>query len=553
MPCLESKDLTKLIDHHVAAQKAVVVQLRQRLLDIEKEEKIAIKNNDTARLAVLKAARADLEFHLNGNKETPPGSGTFVKIPDLKTADERIAIMEAQYRQSPQFEFHDTTKNSSKPRTASVFGLPTAKQMRDLGHDDIADEIDIRALSLSQLSQASKNPEHYIEDEGLNVKVPLGNGVEHHHIFNNVYLTPEGRVQFKSFKIFLNKKTGKPELSVIPSYWNAEEHGRNTQFIGLLDGMHSGADPATHLHYYKFTDAEKREIVDKIRADSPAKSASAIAKIPKLQSELKSLQKRRLNPAEYESKLQSQITAAQADRDAKQQEIDAIGRIDDKNYPTPEDKESARMAKAKLRDELKPLKKRAEQLNDELVEHRTIQSLKGDIAKNQAEQASFETKASAIGNLNAYPKGVERDAKRAEKDKYLDGAQNLKKEINQQTQLLKSKGDLDTLIAETKQKIKENAAIGKMSAEDAVKLFEETNGFFRFDKGHEEKELHTQYRPVMNEEITRYQAREALAHLQKEYGNNALDVANTKIRQQYKRNLMLRLQALSNKFLQVSG
>lgn len=57
----------------------------------------------------------------------------------------------------------------------------------------------------------------------------------------------------------------------------------------------------------------------------------------------------------------------------------------------------------------------------------------------------------------------------------------------------------------------------------------------------------------MNEEITRYQAREALAHLQKEYGNNALDVANTKIRQQYKRNLMLRLQALSNKFLQVSG
>lgn len=549
MPCLESKDLTKLINHHVAAQKAVVAQLRQRLLDIEKEENAT---TDASRLAVLKAARADLEFHLNGKKESPPGSNTFIKIPNQRTAEERIAIMEAQYRQSPQFEFHDTTKNSSKPRTASLFGLPTAKQMRDLGNDDIANEIDTRALSLSQLSQASKNPDHYIEDEGLNVKNPLSNGVEHHHIFNNVYLTPEGRVQFKSFKIFLNKKTGKPELSIIPSYWNAEEHGKNTQFIGLLDGMHSGADPATHLHYYKFTDTEKQEIIDKIRADSPAKSASAIAKIPKLQSELKRLQKRRLNPVEYESRLQSQIDAAQADRNTKQQEIDKIGRIDDKNYPTSKEKESARTAKDKLRDELKTLKKRAEQLNSELEEHRIIQLLKGDIAKNQAEQAIFENKANKIGNLSAYPKGPDRDAKRTEKANYEDESKKLKSKITEQAQLFKSKGDLDVLIEETKQKIRENTAIGKMSAEDAVKLFEETNGFFRFDKGHEEKELHTQYRPLMNEEITKYQAREALAYLQKEYGDNALDIANTKIRQQYKRNLMLRLQALSSKFVRVS-
>lgn len=550
MPCLESKDLTNLIDQHVDAQKAIVTQLRQRLSDIERDEKDATTSGDLARSAILKAARVDLEFHLNGKKEEPLGSGKFVGISGQKTAEERVAIMEAQYRQSPQFEFHDTTKDSAKPRTASVFGLPTAKQMRELGHNDIADEIDTRALSLSQLSQASKNPEHYIENEGLDVKVALSNGIEHHHIFNNVHLSSQGRVQFKSFKVFLNKKTGKPELSVIPSYWNAEEHGRNTQFIGLLDGMHSGADPATHLHYYKFTDTEKQEIVNKIQADHPTNTAAANARIPKLQKELKQLQKRRINPADYESNLSAQIKTAEIVRDNKQQELDALPKIIDKYYPTDDSKEIARTEKAKLRNELNLFRKNTEKLISELSNHRTIQSLKGDIAKNQTEQADFENKARAIGKLTTYPKGLIRDTKRAERTQYEDEALRLKTEIAQQNQLLKSKGDLDSLIAETKQKIKENAVIGKMTINDTIKLFEETNGFFRFDKGHEEKDLHAQYRPTMNEEITRCQAREALAYLKKEYGGNALDAINAKIRQQYKRNLLLRLQALSNKLTQ---
>jgi hypothetical protein len=548
MPCLESKDLTNLINQHVDAQKGIVTQLRQRLTDIEKNERIAASNGDLTRSAILKAARIDLEFHLNGKKEDPLGSGKFVEIPGQKTAEERVAIMEAQYRQSPQFEFHDTTKNSAKPRTASVFGLPTAKQMRDLGHNDIADEIDTRALSLSQLSQASKNPEHYIENEGLDVKTALSNGIEHHHIFNNVYLSPQGRVQFKSFKVFLNKKTNKPELSVIPSYWNAEEHGRNTQFIGLLDGMHSGADPATHLHYYEFTDTEKKEIISKIQADHPTNIAAASARIPKLQEELKRLQKRRINPTDYESSLNRKIKTAETARDAKQKEMDALPKIIDKYYPTDDSKEIARTEKAKLRNEVTSLRKNTEKLINELSEHRTIQSLKSDIAKNQTEQADFESKAAAIGKLTTYPKGVVRDAKRTEREQHENEVLRLKTEINKQNQLLKSKSDLDGLVAEVKQKIKENSAIAKMSVDDTIKLFEETNGFFRFDKGHEEKDLHTQYRPVMNEEITRYQAREALAHLKKEYGNNALDAINAKIRQQYKRNLLLRLQALSNKF-----
>lgn len=551
MPCLESKDLTNLINQHVDAQKAIVTQLRQRLSDIERDEKSAATNGDSAKSAILKAARVDLEFHLNGKKEEPIGSGKFIEIPGQKTAEERVAIMEAQYRQSPQFEFHDTTKSSAKPRTASVFGLPTAKQMRDLGHNDIADEIDTRALSLSQLSQSSKNPEHYIENEGLDVKVALSNGVEHHHIFNNVHLSAQGRVQFKSFKVFLNKKTGKPELSIIPSYWNGDEHGRNTQFIGLLDGMHSGADPATHLHYYRFTDAEKQEIINKIQTDHPTNVAAASTRIPKLQKELKQLQKRRINPADYEANLNTQIKAAETARDTKQQDFDALPKIIDKYYPTDESKEIARAEKAKLRNELNSFRKNTEKLISELNDHKTIQSLKSNISKNQTEQAEFEAKATAIGKLTNYPKGTIRDAKRTERAQYDNETLRLKTEIAQQNQLLKSKGDLDSLIADTKQKIKENAAIGKMTINDTIKLFEETNGFFRFDKGHEEKDLHTQYRPLMNEEITRYQAREALAHLKKEYGNNALDAINAKIRQQYKRNLLLRLQALSNKFLQV--
>ena len=551
MPCLEAKDLTNLINQHVDAQKAIVTQLRQRLTELEQDEKTATANGDSTRSAILKAARVDLEFHLNGKKEDPLGSGKFVEIPGQKTAEERVAIMEAQYRQSPQFEFHDTTKNSAKPRTASVFGLPTAKQMRDLGHNDIADEIDTRALSLSQLSQASKNPEHYIENEGLDVKTALSNGIEHHHIFNNVYLSAQGRVQFKSFKVFLNKKTGKPELSVIPSYWNADEHGRNTQFIGLLDGMHSGADPATHLHYYKFTDAEKKEIINKIQTDHPNNVAAANAKIPKLQKELKQLQKRRINPVDYESSLNTKIKTAETARDNKQRELDSLPKIIDKYYPTDDSKEIARTEKAKIRNELTSLKKNAEKLITELSEHKTIQSLKSDIAKNQREQTDIESKVAVIGKLTTYPKGVMRDAKRAERTQHENEILRLKTEINQQNQLLKSKGDLDGLVIDVKQKIKENSAIAKMSVNDTVKLFEETNGFFRFDKGHEEKELHTQYRPLMNEEITQYQAREALTHLKKEYGNNALDAINAKIRQQYKRNLLLRLQALSDKFVAI--
>jgi hypothetical protein len=278
--------------------------------------------------------------------------------------------------------------------------------------------------------------------------------------------------------------------------------------------------------------------------------AAAKARIPKLQQELKQLQKRRINPADYEVNLNTQIKAAETARDAKQKEMDMLPKIIDKYYPTDSSKEVARTEKAKLRNELQLLRKNTDKLIGELSEHRTIQSLKSDIIKNQTEQTDFEAKSAAIGKLTTYPKGVLRDAKRIERAQYDNEALRLKTEVAQQNQLLRSKGDLDSLVAEVKQKIKENVTIGKMSVNDTVKLFEETNGFFRFDKGHEEKDLHTQYRPLMNEEITRYQAREALAYLKKEYGNNALDAINAKIRQQYKRNLLLRLQALSNKFAQ---
>lgn len=542
MPCLEEKDLTHLIDQHVAAQKAICTEMRQRLSEMQSQFK---KTGDPK----FSAAVADLEFHLNGNEESPSGGGKFVKIPNQKTAEERIAVMEAQYRQSPQFEFHDTTKNTGKPRTASVFGMPSAEQMRKLGHDDIADDIDTRALSLAQASATSRNPVHYLDDSGLTVKTPLGNGIEHHHIFNNVHLSEKGRVEFKSYDIYYNHRTKQMEFSAIPSHWNAEEHGRNTQFIGLLDGMHSGADPATHLHFYKFTNTEKQPILDKIRADHPAKAASAAARIPKLQDELRSLRSRQVNPVKYEDSLKSQLATATKERDTKKSEIQSLSRITDKNYPDPKDKAAATTKRKGLEDELKLLEKPVKAISGKLTEHQTIQTLKRDIADNYVKIADLDSKIKAIGNLGSYAVGTVRDAKKTERQQHLNGQLLIKETIKNQNVLLKNKGDLSVLVNDIQRKIIANSRVSRMSTDDAIKMFENTNGFFNFDKGREESDLHTQYRPIMNEEITRHQARAAIAHLETEYGSNALAVAQTKVRNQYKRNLLLRLQALQIKLL----
>lgn len=540
MPCLEKKDLTYLIDQHVAAQKAICTEMRQRLSEIRSQFK---KTGD----AKFSAAVANLEFHLNGNEESYQGSGKFVKIPNQRTMEERVAVMEAQYRDSPQFEFHDTTKNTGKSRTASVFGMPSAEQMRKLGHDDIADDIDSRALSLAQASATSRNPVHYLDDTGLNVKNPLGNGIEHHHIFNNVYLSKQGRAEFKSYDIYYNHRTKAMEFSVIPSYWNAKEHGRNTQFIGLLDGMHSGGDPATHLHFYKFTDAETQPIIDKIRADHPAKVVSAAAQIPKLQGELRSLRSRQVNPVKYENTLKSQLITATKDYDNTKAERLTLPRIIDKNYPDPSDKAKARTHREQLEIKEKSLKKITEDVSKKLDEHRVIQSLKSDIANNNTKVTELDNKVSAIGKLNDHKIGAVRDTKRIERSQYLNDKKNLKEIIKTQKTLLKDKGDLDSLVAETKKKIITSDRVSKMPTDDAVKMFEDSNGFLSFKKGTEESNLHIQYRPIMNEEITRHQARAAIAHLEAEYGANALAVAQAKARNQYKRNLLLRLQALQDK------
>jgi hypothetical protein len=72
----------------------------------------------------------------------------------------------------------------------------------------------------------------FLDTEGLEVKVALANTVEHHHIYNNVHLDENGRVEFKSFKIRQDRTTGELTLDIVPSYWNSEKHGETLKFSG---------------------------------------------------------------------------------------------------------------------------------------------------------------------------------------------------------------------------------------------------------------------------------------------------------------------------------
>ncbi len=202
MPCLEAKDLSQLAEQHITSQKATITNLRARKTELEAEEKRlnAQPDADTnPRLKQVREAVNHLRLELDGEIESPAGSRNFVKDPVKKTAEERVEVMAALYRERTLFEFHDTTKVEGKERKASVFGLPTVEEMQRLQHKDVADAIMVRATSLLLQRQDGRNPVDFLDTTGLDVKVPLANVVEHHHIYNNVHLNENGRVEFKLF------------------------------------------------------------------------------------------------------------------------------------------------------------------------------------------------------------------------------------------------------------------------------------------------------------------------------------------------------------------
>jgi hypothetical protein len=336
------------------------------------------------------------------------------------------------YTARKQYQFNDTTKNLSEPRTASLFGYPTIQEMLDRGYEDIASEMMVRAASLLQLRADSRNPIDFLDTEGLEVKLALANIVEHHHIFNNVHVSDEGRVQFKSFKVYMDN-TGKLTMTIVPSYWNAAEHGRNTQFIGLMDGMHAGEDPVTHLHYYRFTEEEAEPIRAKIRQDTAETVIEATNRANKLQEKLGDLEFRRNEPKKYERDLTRRIEAASIE--LEQRKKDAKGLIS-------KPKASLTSEQADLREAYDAKRREIGQISKRLEEHRTIQGIRGEIETTERQIADLQKSASSI-NLAKVPK-EERDAKRAEKIAIDGEVRLLKNQLKDQKKILKDKGDIDS-------------------------------------------------------------------------------------------------------------
>lgn len=542
MPCLEPTDLTETADLHIKAQQAIVTNLRKRVPELEQERLRLIGEGDASgnseRLKMVNQAIAHLRLELNGEVETEPGSGKFERDPSKRSAEDRFAVMERLYRDRQHYQFVDTSKDLDDPRKASVFGLPTIKEMINRGEPEIAEEIMVRATSLLATKNDSRNPVDYLDTDGLEVKLALANQIEHHHIYNNVKLDENGRVNPKSFRISMDKN-GELAMSVIPSYWNAAEHGRNSQFIALMDAMHAGDDPVTHLHYYRFNDEEAEPIKKKIRQTAADKAAEATKTAERLQEKLADLEARRSDPVSYERSLEAQKSALQAELDnIEQLNAPFKGKRSLTDEQRSQKEDLAAQKKAKLAE--------SKAIDRKLDEHRSIQNLRSDIEASESAIADLQDQVKSI-KLNQIPKGPERDAKKLERLAIEESIRDLRFKLKDQRKLLDTKGDIDEAITRTQKSLREAQLIADLDEDKAIALFEKQNGFFSFDKGMEEKSDHATYRPVMNEEITRFYVREAVEHLKEQHGDRWLDELQNITARQYRNNLLQRVGALVDK------
>jgi hypothetical protein len=62
------------------------------------------------------------------------------------------------------------------------------------------------------LGVSPKNPSDYLDSRGLEVKKSLSDGIEHHHLQNNVYLDESGRITPAYVRFHAKKKTGDMEM-----------------------------------------------------------------------------------------------------------------------------------------------------------------------------------------------------------------------------------------------------------------------------------------------------------------------------------------------------
>jgi hypothetical protein len=585
MPCLQEADLSELAQQHVAAQKANIENQRARLVDVQGEltRLKADATSDPLRITEAENAVADLEYHLNGKvsraklqqeaeqlrqsglrqdrlkriEKALASEGDLIKDPDLDTAEKRAKVMEALYTQRQQLVFQDTAfdkdaDGNPQPRYASVFGAPTVKKMREIGEKDIADDLMLRSVSLVMGRNDTKNPNDYLDPKGLEVKTSLSDGIEHHHIYNNVYLGEDGRVTPNSVRFSYSQKTGEIEMEVIPEYWNSAKHGRNTQFVELLDGAHSGDDPTTHLHYYKFNESESDFIRGKIRDKIGDINSQNAGRLSRLNNELDDLQARKNDPVAYENKLSGQV----ADYDAQ---ISGFNSIEEK-YTTPNTR-GARVKNRGLsaeqeqelqqaREARKAAEKSRDKVRKQLDEHRSFMTIESDIQQWKSDKLTLEARAKAI-KLNArFPDSngyANKEEAKAARARLENEARQLTSKIKNNEQTLRDKGSLDQQIRDKIVKRNEAEKLANLTETDALQIFERSNGFFSFDKGSQESQDYSKSRPKMNQEIHKYNTRQAIEILEREHGDKAIEVLQKMAENSYKRNLLYNTEVLVEK------
>jgi hypothetical protein len=462
--------------------------------------------------------------------------------------------MAAIYKQRSQFVFEDSAHDKDKdgnpiPRYASVFGVPTVKKMLDSGQKEIAEDLMLRSVSMVAGGESTRNPSDYLEVKGMEVKKSLSDGIEHHHIYNNVYVDKNGKVAPNSVRYFLGK-TGEVEMQVIPEYYNSAKHGRNTQFIELMDGAHSGDDTATHLHYYKFDENESAGIREKIRSKVQEIRDGAQGRSPKLQAELKQLQERKENPAQYEDKLLGTINKHDEDI-AKLSETEALYTTADSRGVMRKNKNLSEDDEKKLQDareQKKAIAKAKDKVQKSLEEHRSFVSAEADIKQWSKEASELEVKAKAI-KLNArFPTDEYPDKASAESARKLIYLQirELKSKAQETKKMLREKGSIDQQIRDKQAKLIESEKLANLSESQALDIYDKTNGYFHFDKGHQESQDYSRSRPRMNAEIHKHNVRETIEVLESE-GKKPIESLQEIARKNYKRNLLYNLETLVNK------
>ena len=133
------------------------------------------------------------------------------------------------------------------------------------------------------------------------------------------------------------------------------------------------------------------------------------------------------------------------------------------------------------------------------------------------------------------------------KTQFIQDAYDLSLKIKANKKILREKGSIDQQIRDKTAKRQEAERLSKLTETEALDLYDRTNGYFDFDKGHQESEDYTKSRPRMNSEIHKYNARQAIEDLEKQHGTNTIKALQDLAQKHYRRNLLYNLETLVDK------